>query len=115
MNINEIKSDILNEKYYKINHPSGLTVYVLPKENYSSAYAVFGTKYGSTLALSVPTAINGQRCRRVSLIFSSTNFLKVRIWTLLKDMQKQAPAQMPTPRLTKPAIFSNAAVILKRI
>ena len=27
MNINEIKSDILNEKYYKINHPSGLTVY----------------------------------------------------------------------------------------
>ena len=35
MNINEIKSDILNEKYYKINHPSGLTVYVLPKENYS--------------------------------------------------------------------------------
>ena len=47
MNINEIKSDILNEKYYKINHPSGLTVYVLPKENYSSAYAVFGTKYGS--------------------------------------------------------------------
>ena len=47
MNINEIKSDILNEKYYKINHSSGLTVYVLPKENYSSAYAVFGTKYGS--------------------------------------------------------------------
>ena len=112
MNINEIKSDILNEKYYKINHPSGLTVYVLPKENYSSAYAVFGTKYGS---IDTRFKRSDSDKWRVSLIFSSTNFLKVRIWTLLKDMQKQAPAQMPIPRLTKPAIFSNAAVILRRI
>lgn len=47
MNITEHKSDILNEKYYLINHPTGLKIYVMPKENYSSAYAVFGTKYGS--------------------------------------------------------------------
>lgn len=75
MNINEIKSDILNEKYYKINHPSGLTVYVLPRKTIRrlTPFSAQNTAL-STLALSVPTAINGQRCRRVSLIFSSTNF-----------------------------------------
>ncbi|MGN1420364.1 MAG: EF-P 5-aminopentanol modification-associated protein YfmH [Eubacterium sp.] len=43
----EIKSLALNEKYYEIDHKSGLKIYVMPKENYSSAYAVFGTNYGS--------------------------------------------------------------------
>lgn len=43
----EIQSSALNEKYYEIDHKSGLKIYVMPKENYSSAYAVFGTNYGS--------------------------------------------------------------------
>ncbi len=43
----EIKSTDLGEKYYEIDHKSGLKIFVMPKENYSSAYAVFGTKYGS--------------------------------------------------------------------
>ena len=47
MDIKEIKNDLLGEKYYKIKHTSGLNIYVFPKENYSTAYAVFGTKYGS--------------------------------------------------------------------
>ena len=47
MNIKEIKSEILGESYYEINHPTGLKIFVMPKENYSSAYAIFGTKYGS--------------------------------------------------------------------
>lgn len=47
MNIQEIKNELLGEKYYKIDHTSGLNIYVFPKENYSTAYAVFGTKYGS--------------------------------------------------------------------
>lgn len=46
-NIKEIKSADLGEKYYEIDHSSGLKIFVMPKENYSSAYAVFGTKYGS--------------------------------------------------------------------
>lgn len=46
-NIKEIKSDELSEKYYEIDHSSGLKIYVMPKENYSSSYAVFGTRYGS--------------------------------------------------------------------
>ena len=47
MEIKEIKSERVAEKYYKINHPSGLTIYVYPKDGYNSAYAIFGTKYGS--------------------------------------------------------------------
>lgn len=47
MDMKCISSDILNEKYYVINHPTGLKIYVMPKENYSSTYAIFGTKYGS--------------------------------------------------------------------
>lgn len=46
-NTKEIKSTALGERYYEINHKSGLKIFVMPKENYSSAYAVFGTKYGS--------------------------------------------------------------------
>lgn len=46
-NIREIKNEALGERYFEIDHPSGLRIYVLPKEGYSSAYAVFGTRYGS--------------------------------------------------------------------
>ncbi|MGN0499556.1 MAG: EF-P 5-aminopentanol modification-associated protein YfmH [Ruminococcus sp.] len=47
MEIKEVKSERVAEKYYEINHPSGLTIYVYPKEGYNSAYAIFGTRYGS--------------------------------------------------------------------
>lgn len=47
-NIKEITSPELGESYYHIVHPSGLNIYVMPKETYTSNYAVFGTKYGST-------------------------------------------------------------------
>lgn len=43
----EIKSAELGEKYYEIDHKSGLKIFVMPKADYASAYAVFGTKYGS--------------------------------------------------------------------
>lgn len=36
----------LRERYYRFTHKSGLAVYVVPKKM-STAYAVFGTKYGS--------------------------------------------------------------------
>jgi len=47
MKIEEIRNGKLNESYYKIEHPSGLTILVLPKAGYSSSYAVFAAKYGS--------------------------------------------------------------------
>ena len=47
MDIKEIFSTQLDEKYYSINHPSGLRILILPKKEYSSKYAIFGTHYGS--------------------------------------------------------------------
>lgn len=47
MNTKIIESSRVNEKYYEINHKSGLKIFVYPKEGYSSSYAIFGTKYGS--------------------------------------------------------------------
>lgn len=35
------------ERVVRIDHPSGLSIYVWPKEGYQSCYAVFGTHYGS--------------------------------------------------------------------
>ncbi|MBQ1226127.1 MAG: insulinase family protein [Clostridia bacterium] len=49
MTANDIKireNKKLGEKYYYFKHSSGLSVYVFPKE-LTSAYALFGTKYGS--------------------------------------------------------------------
>ncbi len=45
--ISYIENGILEEGYYSIDHKSGLKIYVYPKSDYASAYAVFGTKYGS--------------------------------------------------------------------
>lgn len=45
--INEIKNELLDEKCYHIEHPTGLNIYVFPKPGYAGAYAVFGTNYGS--------------------------------------------------------------------
>ena len=33
--------------YYKVTHPTGLDIFVYPKKNFSTTYAIFGTKYGS--------------------------------------------------------------------
>ena len=45
--IKEVVSERLGEKYYEISHESGLKMFVYPKENYSSSYVIFGTRYGS--------------------------------------------------------------------
>lgn len=45
--ISFIENEILQEGYYAIDHKSGLKIYVYPKAEYTSTYAVFGTKYGS--------------------------------------------------------------------
>lgn len=45
--IKYIENSILGEGYYSIEHKSGLKIYVYPKPEYTSTYAIFGTKYGS--------------------------------------------------------------------
>ena len=47
MDIKTVESSLVKDKYYVVNHSSGLTIYVYPKEGYKSTYAIFGTKYGS--------------------------------------------------------------------
>jgi len=42
-----ISNDRLGEKYTYVKHPTGLDIYIWKMENYSTTYALFGTKYGS--------------------------------------------------------------------
>ena len=42
-----IRNDLLGEQYYEIDHKSGLKIFVMEKPDYSGAFAMFGTKYGS--------------------------------------------------------------------
>lgn len=47
MELKNIKSDITGEELYYGKHSSGLSVYIIPKKDYSKTYAIFGTRYGS--------------------------------------------------------------------
>ena len=42
-----VVSERVGDCYYEIKHPSGLQIYIYPKEENNSTYAVFGTRYGS--------------------------------------------------------------------
>ena len=42
-----ISSDALGESYYCYRHTSGLEVALYPMPQFSSVYALFGTRYGS--------------------------------------------------------------------
>lgn len=48
----------IGESYIKAVHPSGLKIYILEKPQYNSAYAVFGTKYGS---IDTCFSVNGEK------------------------------------------------------
>ncbi len=43
----KIRNELLNEEYYEIDHKSGLKIFVTEKPDYSGAFAMFGTRYGS--------------------------------------------------------------------
>ena len=43
----KITDALIGESYYRIDHPSGLTVFLYPKEDFSKTYAIFGAKFGS--------------------------------------------------------------------
>ncbi|MDD6011707.1 MAG: pitrilysin family protein [Oscillospiraceae bacterium] len=42
-----IKNELLGEEYYEIDHSSGLKIFVMEKKDYTGAFAMFGTRYGS--------------------------------------------------------------------
>ena len=47
MKVKQITNEKLGESVFCARHESGLEIRVMPKAGYSSAYAVFGVKYGS--------------------------------------------------------------------
>ena len=47
MQIKEVFSEKLGEKYFELEHTSGLKIFVWPKEGYNSTYAIIGTPFGS--------------------------------------------------------------------
>lgn len=47
MELKFVKSSATGEEMYYGKHSSGLGVYIIPKKDYSKAYAIFGTRYGS--------------------------------------------------------------------
>ncbi len=47
MRLKEFTSESLGEKYFFVKHPSGLNIYLYPKKNYKSSYAILGVNYGS--------------------------------------------------------------------
>lgn len=47
MNPKRVSYDLINEEYYYMKHPTGLDIYIYPKKDYGSKYAIFGTNFGS--------------------------------------------------------------------
>lgn len=45
--MHEVKIDRVGESYFEMRHPSGLQIFIYPKLQSHSTYAVFGTNYGS--------------------------------------------------------------------
>lgn len=113
--VKEIHSTLLDDSYYRIDHPSGLTILVMPKAGYSSAYALFGTKYGS---------IDTRFKRSDEADFTEVpegiaHFLEHKLFES-EDLDafaryaKTGASAMRIRRLSAPAIFSPARVILRR-
>lgn len=47
MELQKIIGGRVGEHYYRGKHPSGLDMFLYPKEGFSSSFAILGTKYGS--------------------------------------------------------------------
>jgi len=47
MELQKVTGKRVGDHYFKYSHPTGLTIYLYPKESGTTSYAIFGTKYGS--------------------------------------------------------------------
>lgn len=45
--IKKVESKFFGESYYEVDHPTGLKIFVYPRQGLESAYAVIGTNFGS--------------------------------------------------------------------
>lgn len=43
----KVESERTGDHYFTLTHPTGLEIFVYPKKNFSTTFAIFGTRYGS--------------------------------------------------------------------
>lgn len=75
MKLKEIRNDLLNDSVFYGKHKSGLNIFIMPKENYTSTYAVFGTKYGS-----IDTSVKNENGDFVSIPEGTAHFLEHKLF-----------------------------------
>lgn len=115
MNITEIKSEIAGDSYYKVEHPSGLTIFVYPKEGYTSSYAIFGTRYGS---INTKFSVNGGDI--ITVPDGIAHYLEHKLFESEEGdafvrYAKQVQMQTHIQALKKPAIFSHVRTSLMKV
>ncbi|MBQ2902966.1 MAG: insulinase family protein [Clostridia bacterium] len=75
MKVKQITNEKLGETVYCARHESGLEIRVMPKEGYSSAYAVFGVKYGS-----IDTAVKSDNGEFETIPEGTAHFLEHKLF-----------------------------------
>lgn len=75
MQIKQITNEKLGETVYCVKHSSGLEIRVMPKEGYTSAYAVFGVKYGS-----IDTAVKAENGEFETIPEGTAHFLEHKLF-----------------------------------
>ena len=75
MKIKQFTNEKLGESVFCAVHPSGLEIRVLPKEDYDSAYAIFGVKYGS-----IDTAVKNDKGEFEGIPEGTAHFLEHKLF-----------------------------------
>ena len=75
MKIKQLTNEKLGETVFSAVHPSGLEIRVMPKKGYSSAYAVFGVKYGS-----IDTAVQNDKGEFETIPEGTAHFLEHKLF-----------------------------------
>lgn len=75
MKINEVKNERLGESVFCAEHPSGLKIFVLPKKDYESAYALYGVKYGS-----IDTSVKNENGEYETIPEGTAHFLEHKLF-----------------------------------
>lgn len=75
MKIKQLTNEKLGETVFSAVHPSGLEIRVMPKKGYTSAYAVFGVKYGS-----IDTAVQNNNGEFETIPEGTAHFLEHKLF-----------------------------------
>lgn len=75
MHFEKIENQKIHECYYRLVHPTGLPIYVVPKEGFSETYAIIATDYGS-----VNSAFETKDGRTVAVPDGTAHFLEHKLF-----------------------------------